>query len=89
MPIPPSDLARVFEKDLDRILRLYAVDEVFAEICRDYVALTRLKSDGCLALPDILSSLQGLEEEIRERLDAEADQSPGGTGPPVVDTTTR
>ncbi|SDL76774.1 hypothetical protein [Aliiruegeria lutimaris] len=77
MPIPATDLARLFEKDLDRILRLYAEDEVFAEICRDYVSVARLKSEGSPALPDILDSLRGLEEEIRQRLDAEA----GNTSP--------
>ena len=75
-----NDLARVFQKDLDRILRLYAVDEVFAEICRDYVTLSRMKSDESPALPDVLSSLEGLEQEIRDRLSAEATSGTAGFG---------
>lgn len=85
MPSLSNDLARLFERDLDRILRLYAVDEVFAEICRDYVSLSRLRSADSPPLPEILNSLRGLEEEIRQRLESEA----GNTSPaPPHDRTT-
>lgn len=85
MTMPTTELARVFERDLGRILRLYAIDEVFAEICRDYLSLANAKSDAKEALPHIVSSLLGLEEEIRLRLASEPNEAQTEILKPPID----
>lgn len=73
MPHALSHLAQVFEKDLDRILRLYAIDDTFAEICRDYMEVAQHRKTANEPLPLVEETLGGLEEEIRKRLDLEQD----------------
>lgn len=57
-----------FETDFDDVQRLYCADEVFAEICRDFVHLSTLAGTGTDLNPQLRESLAALEREIRSRL---------------------
>ncbi|MFA3920341.1 hypothetical protein [Ruegeria hyattellae] len=67
-------LARSFPDHLNEIGRLRSSDTVFAQICSDYESLTALlpRDASDPTYSDIVSSLHGLEEEIRQCIETAA-----------------